>query len=194
MVYDAWVVLLPVIRMGSAPRPYGRVAIALLLAAYCVAAGHALNKYVASAPLDFNGTSFIRVNPIDRDTYYWAVSHARSDCDSLVSFPAMHSIYFWTGMFPPVYPDVDGWQPYSNQDRQNVERRILKSPRACVLIIDELMTLWFPSNGAAKPALLRYIHENFAETAQRNGFHFLMRKPTLPQARILNISPHPAVQ
>jgi hypothetical protein len=188
MFYDAWVVLIPTIRKGCAPRPYGRVAIALLLGAYCVAAGRALIKYVSAAPLDFNGTSFIRVNPIDRATYYWAVSHARNNCDSLVSFPAMNSIYFWTGMFPPVYPDVDGWQPYRNEDRQIVERRILNSPRACVLIIDELMTFWFPGTDQAKPALLHYIRENFAETGQRNGFHFLVRKPLQqPQASTAQI-------
>ena len=78
-------------------------------------------------------------------------------------------------MVPPVYPDVDGWQPYINADRQAVERLLLSSPRACVLVSDRLIRLWLPGE-STEATLLVFIRENFVEADQHEGFHFLVPK------------------
>jgi len=177
MVYDSWTVLgRAAIWSGESMRRAEKAAIAVVLAAYIWSAGRALTNYLHLAPLDLNGTSGVHIDAADRNTYHWIVSHARGSCDSLVSFPAMHSVYFWTGMVPPVYPDVDGWQAYTNAGRQSIERRILSSPRACVLIVDKLMDFWLPPGDENKVTLLAFIRENFTEAYGRDGFHFLVRK------------------
>ena len=176
MVYEAWIALgLGEIWSGLRTRRAEHAAIAFLLACYLFTAGRALINYRQLAPLDLVGTSGVHVDSADRGTYHWIVSHARA-CDALVSFPAMHSVYFWTGKVPPVYPDVDGWQPYANRERQTVERQVLSSPRACVLVIDKLVDFWLPMDGAVQPTLLGFIRDNFAEADRREGFHFLVRK------------------
>ncbi len=152
-----------------------KAAIAFALAGYLFSVGGALNHYLRLPALDLPGTSGVHIDPDDRATYHWVVSHARGSCDSLISFPAMHSVYFWTGMMPPVYPDVDGWQAYANADRQAVERRVLSSPRACVLVIDNLMPVWFPGQNT-QSTLFDFIRENFVEAARHEGFHFMVRK------------------
>jgi hypothetical protein len=176
IAHDAWMVLR---RDGAwtrlAIRRAEKAAIAFALAGYLFFVGGALDRYLRLPALDLPGTSGVHIDPDDRVTYHWVVSHARDSCDSLISFPAMHSVYFWTGMMPPVYPDVDGWQAYENADRQAVERRVLSSPRACVLVIDNLLPVWFPGNNT-QATLFSFIHENFVEAARHEGFHFLVRK------------------
>lgn len=147
-----------------------------VLGGYLFSAGSAFAHYERLTPLDLRGTAGIHIDPEDRETYHWVVSHTKRSCDSLVTFPAMPSLYFWTGMMPPVYPDVDGWQAYTNRERQAIERGILASPRACVVVVDKLMRFWLPNTNASQSTLLGFIRENFVETDRHLGFHFLERK------------------
>jgi hypothetical protein len=178
MVHAAWTSLAKEqIWPAGVARRAGQWAIAVALAGYLFFAARALNNYMRLPPLQLPGTYGVHIEQDDRATYHWVVANTRDNsCDSLVSFPAMHSVYLWTGMVPPVYPDVDGWQAYENTARQAVERRLLSSPRACVLYIDKLMKFLIPHAEADQSTLLGFIRGNFVEIAERNGFHLLMRK------------------
>ncbi len=176
MAHDAWTVLRrDTIWNRRTMRRAEKAVVAFAVAGYLFSLGSALTNYLRLTPLDLPGTSGVHIDPDDGVTYHWIVSHALGSCDSLVSFPAMHSVYFWTGMVPPVYPDVDGWHAYANADRQAVERSVLSSPRACVLVSDNLIRFWFPGENT-EASVLVFIRENFVESARYEGFHFLVRK------------------
>lgn len=177
ITHDAWIALAR--RSYWNPRVVRRfetAAMVFALGGYLFSAGSAFAHYTRLSPLDLRGTAGIHIDPEDRATYHWIVSRTQKSCDSLVSFPAMPSLYFWTGMMPPVYPDVDGWQAYTNTERQAIERRILSSPRACVVVVDKLMSFWLPNINQSQPTLLGFIRDHFVETDRHLGFHFLERK------------------
>jgi len=148
----------------------------LPIAAYLLSLASAIQVYRRLAPLDLPGTSGVHIEPDERATYHWILHKINQSCDSFVSFPAMHSLYLWTGKLPPVYAEVDGWQPYLSRERQAVERRMLEGPRSCVLYIDHLVPFWLPPNNTPGRTLLGFIQEQFVEVDARNDFHFMVRK------------------
>ena len=153
-----------------------RLLAALPVAAYLLTIFTAVQVYRRLSPLDLPGTTGIHIDPDQRDGYQWVVHKVNQGCDSFVSFPAMHSFYMWTGKVPPVYPDVDGWQPYLSRERQAVERRMLEGPRSCVVFIDYLVPFWLLPEDTPDRTLLSYIQEKFVEVDRRGDFHFLVRR------------------
>jgi len=176
-VHDALLVLADGWTWG--PQRFRRaklVLAALPIAVYLVSLSSATQAYRRLAPLDLPGTSGIHIDPDERARYHWVLQKISQSCDSFVSFPAMHSLYLWTGKLPPVYPEVDGWQPYLSRERQAVERRMLAGPRSCVLYIDHLVPFWLPAKDTSKRTLLGFIQEQFVEVDARTDFHFLVRR------------------
>ena len=149
------------------------VIVAATAVAYAFSLIGSVRTYVTFPALDLAGSAGIHVDSGDRELYRW-VANRVSTCDGFVAFPAMHSFYLWTGQVPPVYADVDGWQPYLNADRQAIERRILDRPRSCVVMIDKLVPFWLPAQDTARRTLLGYIRDRFVETDSREGFHILV--------------------
>jgi len=176
-VHDAWSILgRDGMWSSKIMRRAEMAAVFLAFAGYVASTDVAFGAYAGKPPLDLPGTQGVHLQAEDRQKYHWIVSQVRGTCDSLVSFPAMHSVYFWTGMLPPVYPDVDGWQAYTNAERQAVERNILASPRSCVLINDTLTRFWLPAGEKTPSTLLGFIREHFVEVNRYEGLHFLVRK------------------
>ena len=149
---------------------------ALAIGAYLLSVSSAVQSYRRLVSLDLPGTSGLHIDREERANYRWVLQKIDQSCDSFVSFPAMHSLYLWTGKLPPVYPEVDGWQPYLSRERQAVERRMLEGPRSCVVYIDHLVPFWLPPKNTAHLTLLGFIQDNFVEVDVRNDFHFLVRK------------------
>jgi hypothetical protein len=177
-VHDSLSVLVSQKRWSSPAMRRAEIAAALFVCAgYLVSADVALAAYLRLPSLDLPGAQGVHLEPADRYRYHWIVSRVRNNCDSLVSFPAIHSVYLWTGMVPPVYPDVDGWQAYTNAARQAVERSVLASPRACVVISDPLTRFWLPAGEATPATLLGFIRAHFVEVDRYDGLHFLVRRP-----------------
>jgi hypothetical protein len=158
-------------------RRAGMALAALPVALYLFSLSGIVRLYTASPPLGLAGSAGIRLDREDRALYRWVLGSVGKSCDSFVSFPAMHSFYLWSGKVPPVYPDVDGWQPYLNRERQAVEQRILAGPRSCVVLVDRLMPFWLRPELTAHRTLLDFIREHFVEADSRGGFHVLVRKP-----------------
>jgi hypothetical protein len=171
----------------ASKRRLARVALAALpLAGYLFSITSGVRTYAHFPPLGLAGTTGIRIDPDDRRTYHWVVDKVRASCESLVSFPAMHSLYLWSGKIPPVYQDLDGWQPYLNSQRQSVEHRLLERPRACVVFVDDLVKFWLPPEDTEHRTLLGFIRQRFVEqdflphgdqSYARKGFHLLVPKP-----------------
>jgi hypothetical protein len=157
-------------------RRAGIVLATMPVVAYLFLIAGGMHTYARFAALGLPGTTGIHIDPDDRALYRWVIDNVAASCDSLVSFPAMHSFYLWSGKVPPVYPDVDGWQPYLNRTRQAVERRLLDNPRACVVLVDKLVPFWLPPEDTARRTLLGFIRDHFVEQNVRDGFHLLVRK------------------
>ena len=79
---------------------------ALPIAVYLFSLVSAVQAYRRLAPLDLPGTAGIHIDGDERARYHWVLQKISQSCDSFISFPAMHSLYLWTGKLPQEHRDA----------------------------------------------------------------------------------------
>jgi hypothetical protein len=121
--------------------------------------------YYANVKTTLPGSDKVRL-PAPQAAGLESLTHAiRSQCSSLVTLPALNSLYLWTGeSLPPDWFNTwfytsDG--PQQEQIVQNVERQ--GSAGFCVVYSPEWWTFWLQGHRPPELPLLRFV-QSFLKT------------------------------
>ena len=153
--------------------PKYRTAVFLVLTVFLCAAWGSIHRrdYDANAPLNFPGTSRIRL-PVAQATIYRNIAEKlMTSCDGFITAPGIDSFYFWTEKEPPTHLNATAWPLLlSGEQQQEVIRQFARYSQPCV-VLDGDRAL----DGAQRFPLVGYIASNFHEVERMGDYTFMMR-------------------
>ncbi len=134
-------------------------------------------NYVAyrdQTPVEFVGTTRLRI-PIEKAALYtFLVENLRADCDSFVSMPGLFSLNFWANSEPPTTYNATAWLTLLDDAQQRAIIEKLKTyPRPCAVYYPKLTTDGLRNRQVESFPLARYILNDF-KIAATAGEHRLM--------------------
>ena len=72
---------------------------------------------------------------------------------------------------------MNDWTGFLNADQQQViVNDLVRNHTNCIVYYPELVAMFQRGRDVSLSPVARYIQAHFRETAQRNGYHFLVRK------------------
>jgi hypothetical protein len=166
---------IPEATWGKAQRLLPAAASVLLIWAYAAALYKAVVNYSVLVPLALPGATHIRVMPSTANTYRWITEKLNRECTSFFSMPGLFSFDFWTGKGTPTMMMMNDWTGFLNADQQQViVNDLIRNHTNCIVYYPELVAMFQRGRDMSQSPVAQYIHGHFRETAERNGYHFLI--------------------
>jgi hypothetical protein len=176
-VADASSMLVALARFGWMVRQVATIAAVVVLAAANAAfLFWTVHNYRGLKPLSLAGAERIRVDAAKAADYRWITATLKQSCDSNFSMPGIYSLYFWTNTEPPAELLAGNWMGLLNEDQQqHVVNDLSRHARLCIVYNPRLVLFWRRDQDLSVSPLARYIQDNFAASAQRDGYIILVR-------------------
>jgi hypothetical protein len=100
-------------------------------------------------------------------------------CSTFIAWPAVNSLYLWSGLEPPRPSVPNGWFYAATEDQQEMAVEELEaSERPCAIVNESLGNFYLKHEPAPATALVRYIQNNFEPVATIGGSTFELPKPS----------------
>src|SRR6185295_16559189 len=134
-------------------------------------------EYQSLIPLNLPGSTRIRTNRADVETYHWLVSSINSRCSSFYTMPGLFSIHLWTQKPPATTFNADAWMLVLTSDQQ---RRVIgdlsRAPGMCIVHSPELVKFWLRDHELGPSPLAEYAMTRFSVAAEKNGYILMTPK------------------
>ena len=136
-------------------------------------------EYWHSVPLGLPGTSLIRAGQEQADDLRWVTAQL-SSCTSSYSMPGMLSFTFWAGHSLPTALNINDVLAFiSAAQQESIVQELSRQPDLCIVYNPEILQFFDRGQIQTNPPLLRYLHTDFAPTAERDGFVILKRRASV---------------
>jgi hypothetical protein len=124
-------------------------------------------NYHDSVPLDLPGTGPLRLGAEQVAEYRGLVETLdKYECTTFIGWPAVNSLYLWSGREPPRPAVPNGWFYAATEAQQQQAVEELKAAeRPCAIVNEELATFYLKGQPAPDTPLVRYIQNNFEPAA-----------------------------
>jgi hypothetical protein len=140
--------------------------------------------YQAQTPLNLPGARRIRVDAREAATFQWLVSELKQHCDTIVSYPGIPSLYFWTGkpMPGPVKesPGPLNWGAWTllltPAEQRLIVEEFAQHPNGCVVYHPSGVRFWNIAGVDERPLpLVNFIQNNFRTVGVMGDYQFQVR-------------------
>lgn len=134
--------------------------------------------YDEQQALSFPGGDKLRLPAEQADEYEAMVALLREHrCTAFISYPNVNSLYFWSGIKPPVLTPPGAWITTLDEDEQSrVVAELRASPRPCALRNETQAGMWLGGRERPDTPLNNYIFDEFEPVETAGNFEFLLPK------------------
>ena len=130
------------------------------------------------------GARRIHLEASQANEYQWLARNLRQRCDTFFGLPGLPSLYFWTGLEPPLHANLDNWiYGLTPQQQQDVVQDLSQFPSLCVVYSPYILEFWNRNNmDLSKLPLVNYLQTRFKVAGQVGDYRLMIRNErTLPQ-------------
>jgi hypothetical protein len=101
----------------------------------------------------------------------------RTECETFVTYPGIHSLYFWTGKRPPTQLNSTGWGQLSHAQQEQILGALRRSRRPLLVVVTAAAESW--AQGVPEPIrpLVRSVREDWRERRRLGRFIIFEPKP-----------------
>jgi hypothetical protein len=99
-------------------------------------------EYSQLLPLDLPGSRFIRMDEEIVTMNQQLTRYLETECDTFVSYPGIHSLYFWTGKTPPTQINSTGWGQLTHDQQRQIFNSLRHARRPKLVVTEALMRGW----------------------------------------------------
>jgi hypothetical protein len=134
--------------------------------------------YQSLTPLNLPGSTKIRTNAADVETYQFLVSSINSRCSTFYTMPGLFSFHLWTQKFPPTTFNADAWMLVMSPDQQRrVVKELSQASGMCIVYCPRLVDFWLRGHKLGASPLADYALNRFSVAFEKNGYFLMVPKP-----------------
>ena len=139
--------------------------------------GQVRREYDSLPELALPGSSLVRMDPESTEMYRELSACLRTECDTFVTYPGIHSLYFWTGKRPPTQLNSTGWGQLSHAQQEQILGTLRRSRRPLLVVVAAAAESW--AQGVPEPIrpLVRSVKEDWRETRRLGRFIIYEPRP-----------------
>lgn len=134
--------------------------------------------FVADQPLGLPGAGLVRVPAQQGSDLRALVSAIDQHCSSFIAYPAMSSLYVWTGhnQAPPEQLYVSSWMFFLDSAQQeSLVRQLQDRPRLCVVKNQAVIDFWAEGRTVPARPLVEFIDSEFVPAGSFGDYQLLVR-------------------
>ncbi len=152
-------------------------ALVFLFAERWVNIGKVRREHDELPALALPGSSLVRMDQESTEMYRELSAYLRTECDTFVSYPGIHSLYFWSGKRPPTQLNSTGWGQLSHAQQEEILGALRRSRRPLLVVVVAAVDSW--SQGVPEPIrpLVRSVKEDWRERRRLGRFIIFEPKP-----------------
>jgi hypothetical protein len=138
--------------------------------------------YLSGVPLDLPGANWIRVGREQADDLHWVTAQL-SSCATSYSLPGMLSFAFWARHPLPTTININDVLAFVSPTQQTaIVKELSHLSDLCIVFNPTILKRFDRGQIATNPPLLRYLSNDFAVRAERNGYVILARRSGVQKA------------
>jgi hypothetical protein len=167
------------VRFGFVEGAVSAAIVAILaLNAIVLPAGSGAILYRDQQKLRLPGAGLMRLQPEQAETYVeLADLLRRNGCTTFVGFPAIDSLYLWSGLEAPAPQTPNGWMyALSDAQQQRAVDGFRASRRPCAIRNEELAASYLKGAPPPDSPLVNYVFDDFEPAQTVGSFEFLLPK------------------
>jgi hypothetical protein len=101
------------------------------------------------------------------------------ECSTFIGWPAVNSLYLWSGLEPPQPSVPNGWFYAATEAQQQQAVEELKAAeRPCAIVNEKLAAFYLKSEPPPSTPLVRYVEHNFESAATIGDSILMLPKPS----------------
>ncbi|HEV7770440.1 MAG TPA: hypothetical protein VGO66_07255 [Solirubrobacterales bacterium] len=150
----------------------------LALNAIILPAGSSAIVYRDQQKLLLPGAGLMRLQPEQAESYAELVDLLhRNGCTTFVSFPAINSLYLWSGLEPVAPLAPNGWMyALDNAQQRRAVEGFRASPRPCAIRNEAIAASYLKGMPPPDTPLVNYVFDDFKLAQTVGPFEFLLPK------------------